>query len=58
MIAASMVDLPDPVCPVTITNLRGARTRSATTGGKPSSSKDGTSELTRRITIAIEPRWE
>ncbi len=37
-IAASDVDLPEPVGPVTTTNPRGYRARSATTGGSPSSS--------------------
>ena len=35
-IEASVVDLPEPVGPVTTTNPRGNRARSATTGGRPS----------------------
>ena len=39
MIDASVVDLPEPVGPVTSTRPRGFFASSATTGGRPSSSK-------------------
>ena len=39
MIAASVVDLPEPVGPVTSTRPLGFSANSPTTGGRPSSSK-------------------
>ena len=39
MIDASVVDLPEPVGPVTSTSPRGFFDSSVTTGGRPSSSK-------------------
>ena len=38
IIAASVVDLPEPVGPVTSTRPRGLRAKSRMTGGRPSSS--------------------
>ena len=57
-IAASVVDLPEPVGPVTSTNPRGLRVNSSSTGGSPSSSRLGISCGMRRKAALIEPRWK
>ncbi|MCY1312489.1 hypothetical protein D9M70_629160 [compost metagenome] len=55
-IAASVVDLPEPVGPVTSTSPRGFMHRSANTAGARSSSSVRTLEGMVRNTAAA-PRW-
>ena len=55
-IEASVVDLPEPVGPVTTTNPRGYRARSAT-ARQPSSSMRVISYGIRRKAAPIESRW-
>ena len=58
IIAASVVDFPDPVGPVTSTRPRGRSRRiSRSVGGRPSSWKDRISNGIVRIAIATVPRW-
>ena len=56
-IPARVVDLPDPVAPTTSTSPRFDMVISFSMSGNPSSARDDTSALTRRITIPAEPRW-
>ena len=58
IIAASVVDLPEPVGPVTRTKPRGFAVRSRSTGGTPSVSRPGISCGTRRKAALTEPRWK
>ena len=53
---ASVVDLPEPVGPVTSTSPRGISARLATTGGSPSCSSDTMSCGMARITAPTESR--
>ncbi len=55
--AASVVDLPLPVVPVTSMSPRSHSAISASTMGRLSSSNDGTVVLSRRITMPSVPRW-
>ncbi len=57
-IAASEVDLPEPVGPVTRTSPRGFRVKSSSTCGRPSSSSSGIWWGIRRNAALIEPRWK
>jgi hypothetical protein len=57
IIAASVVDLPEPVGPVTSTSPRGLWQRSFTTAGKPIDSIGGISYGILRSTPPHEPRW-
>ena len=57
MIAASVVDLPEPVVPVSRMIPRSSSASSETTGGRPSSSTDLIFVGIARITIETEPRW-
>ncbi len=57
-IAASVVDLPEPVGPVTTTSPRGFSASVWSTGGRPSSSSVLTSVGTRRNAAPIDPRWK
>ena len=57
-IEASVVDLPEPVGPVTSTNPRGLRVNSVSTSGRPSDSRLRISEGIRRKAAEIEPRWK
>jgi hypothetical protein len=54
---ASVVDFPDPVGPVTSTSPRGLLARSATTLGRPSSSKPMILNGIARKAPATFPRW-
>ena len=54
--AASVVDLPDPVVPVTKTMPRGSSAMSRTASGNPSSAIFVTPYGMRRQTMEIEPR--
>ena len=56
IIAASVVDLPEPVGPVTRTRPRGRSASLAITGGRPRSSKVRTLNGICRMTIATQPR--
>ena len=56
--AARVVDLPDPVGPVTSTRPLGRIASSSTTGGRPSSSAVGMRMGMLRNTAPIEPRWK
>jgi hypothetical protein len=56
-IEARVVDLPEPVGPVTTTNPRGDLARSATTLGRSSSSTVRISYGIRRNTAPRESRW-
>jgi hypothetical protein len=58
IIAASVVDLPEPVGPVTSTNPRGLRMKSSSTGGRPRSASFGMTVGIVRITAPIEARWK
>ena len=55
-IAASVVDLPEPVVPVSRTMPRGSSAIVDTTAGRPRSATDETPNGIRRQTIEIEPR--
>ena len=55
--AASVVDLPEPVGPVTSTRPRGFSHRVSTIGGSPSSLKPRISYGMRRKAAATAPRW-
>ena len=57
IIAASVVDLPEPVVPVSRMIPRGSSASRRTTSGRPSSSIVRTSKGIARQTIEIEPRW-
>ena len=57
MMEARVVDLPDPVGPVSSTRPRGSRASHSATGGSPSSSKVGMSEGIIRRASAISPFW-
>ena len=57
IIAASVVDLPEPVAPATSTMPRLSMTRLSSTGGSFSSSNDGMTLRTKRIAMAMVPRW-
>ncbi len=56
IIAASDVDLPEPVGPVTSTKPRGFFTKSWITGGRPSCSIDLISDGIRRKAAPTEAR--
>ena len=58
IIAASDVDLPEPVGPVTSTMPRGRRVSSCTIGGRPSESIGVIWEGIRRNAAATAPRWK
>ena len=57
MMAASVVDLPDPVGPVTSTMPLRSRAISLSCAGSPSSSTVGTLLGMTRSTIEKLPRW-
>ena len=57
-IEASVVDLPEPVGPVTSTNPRGFFVKSRIVGGRPSDSNCGMSCGIVRMTAPIEARWK
>ena len=57
IIAASEVDLPEPVGPVTSTKPRGRRVNSCTAAGRPSSSIEVRPKGIRRKAAPIAPRW-
>ena len=57
IIAASVVDLPLPVGPVTSTRPRGRSASSASTGGSPSSSSGRIFSGIRRSTAPTAPFW-
>ena len=56
IIAASVVDLPEPVVPVTRMIPRCSSASLVTTGGRPRSSTERISKGIARQTIEIEPR--
>jgi hypothetical protein len=56
MSAAIVLDLPEPVTPVTRTMPRSALAMSARTDGRPSCSNVGTAQGITRMTMANEPR--
>ena len=58
MIDASVVDLPEPVGPVTSTMPRGFLAKPRTTGGRPSFSIGTVSLGIRRKAAPSEPRWK
>ncbi len=58
IIAASEVDLPEPVGPVTSTNPRGFFVNSSSTGGRPSESSLGMVDGIRRSAADSEARWK
>ena len=53
-----MVDLPDPVGPVTSTKPRGLRVKSVSGAGSPSSSRVLITLGIRRKAALIDPRWK
>ena len=57
IIAASVVDFPEPVVPVSRISPRSSSASSVITGGSPSSSSVRTANGIKRATIEIEPRW-
>ena len=57
IIAASVVDLPEPVVPVRRISPRSSSAISVITGGRPSWSTVRTSNGITRATIEIEPCW-
>src|SRR5579863_3625317 len=57
IMAASVVDLPDPVGPVTSTRPRGLSHILLTTAGRPNWLKDLISKGIRRKTAEVAPRW-
>ena len=57
IIAASVVDLPEPVVPVSRMIPRSSLARSVTASGRPSSSTDLIVKGMARMTTEIEPRW-
>ena len=57
MIEASVVDLPEPVGPVTSTRPRGFLANSRMTGGRPSSSIGTVLDGIRRKAALTDPRW-
>ncbi len=58
IIAASEVDLPEPVGPVTSTKPRGLRVSSCTVAGSPSSSIEVNPKGIRRKAAPTAPRWK
>ena len=58
IIDASVVDLPEPVGPVTSTKPRGLRVKSPSTAGSPSASSDSICSGIWRNAALIEPRWK
>ena len=54
---ASVVDLPEPVGPVTSTRPRGRSAKARTTAGMCNDSKAGISNGIVRRTAPIAPRW-
>ena len=58
MIEASVVDLPEPVGPVTSTMPRGFLANSRMTGGRPSFSIGTVSDGIRRKAAPSVPRWK
>ncbi len=58
MIAASVVDLPDPVGPVTRTNPCGRLAKCSIAGGAPSWSSVGSVKGMTRNDIEIAPIWK
>ena len=57
-IAASVVDLPEPVGPVTSTKPRGFLVNSSITGGRPSEPRLGMSCGIRRKAADSDARWK
>ncbi len=57
MIAASVVDFPEPVVPVSRISPRSSSASSPITGGSPSSSTVRTANGITRAAIETEPRW-
>ncbi len=57
-IEARVVDLPEPVGPVTRTKPRGLRVKSESTAGSPSDSRLSISFGIRRKAALTEPRWK
>ena len=57
-IAASVVDLPEPVGPVTRMKPRGLRVKSRSTSGTRSEPRSGIWWGTRRKAALIAPRWK
>ncbi len=57
IIAASVVDLPEPVVPVTRMIPRGSSASLVTTSGRSSSATERMLKGTTRQAIEIEPRW-
>ena len=57
MIAASVVDLPEPVVPVSRISPRSSSAMSSIACGRPSSSIVRTVNGITRATIETEPRW-
>ncbi len=57
MSEASVVDLPEPVGPVTSTRPRGLVTHSRSAGGRPSSSSDFRPVGTTRKAAPSAARW-
>ena len=55
--AASVVDLPEPVGPVMRTRPAGMWTKVSRTSGRPSSEISGILKGIRRKTAANDPRW-
>ena len=53
---ASVVDLPEPVIPVTSTSPRCSRARSRTRDGRFSRSNGGISAAMTRMTMPVSPR--
>ena len=58
IIEASVVDLPEPVGPVTSTSPRGRLANSATAGGSPSDSSGAISNGIRRKAAPSAERWK
>jgi hypothetical protein len=58
IMAARVVDFPEPVAPVTSTRPRGSMAIFLITGGRLSSSRSGQLKGMTRNTMLAEPRWE
>ncbi len=58
IIEARVVDLPEPVGPVSSTKPRGLRVNSSSTSGRPSDSRLRISVGIRRKAAEIAPRWK
>jgi len=57
IIAASVVDLPEPVSPVTSTSPRGRYVMRVITSGRLRLASGGTLDLTARNAMPGTPRW-